>query len=287
MYERVLVGTDLSATAARAVERAATVAKGVGAELILLYAGRDPGDELKELGERYDAEAVAVPGSPAEVIVNEANSRDVGLVVVGSVGMSGARRFLLGNVPNKVSHHATRDVLIVKTDAGQSGQIEPYRKILVGTDGSDTATRAVDMAAGLGKAMHIHTTVVCAYQPPSEQELNQMRADPNDVNALWHRDPSARDVPDEFRWRISAAAQAEDVLERVRDHTEALAADADVRAVEGHPADVLIKLAETEGYDLIAVGNVGMTGAKRFMLGNVPHRVSHHAPTDVLIFKTS
>ena len=60
MYERILVGTDLSATAARAVERASMIAKGVGAELVLLYAGRDPGSELKELGERFDAEAVAV-----------------------------------------------------------------------------------------------------------------------------------------------------------------------------------------------------------------------------------
>jgi nucleotide-binding universal stress UspA family protein len=147
--------------------------------------------------------------------------------------------------------------------------------------------RAVDMAAGLGKALGVHTTVVCAYQPPSEHELKQMRADPNDVTALWESDPSSRAVPDEFRWRISAAAQAEDVLERAADHAAALGQDADVRAVEGHPADVLIKLAEAEGYDVIAVGNVGMTGAKRFMLGNVPHRVSHHAPTDVLIFKTS
>lgn len=286
MYERVLVGTDLSPTAARAVERAAMVAKGVGAELILLYAGRDPGPELQELAARYDAEAAVVQGSPAEVIVNVANARDAGLVVVGSVGMSGARRFLLGSVPNKVSHHATRDVLIVKTDTDRS-EIAPYRKILVGTDGSDTATRAVDMAAGLGEDLNIATTVVCAYQPPSEQELKQMKADPNDVNALWSGDPSLGDVPDEFRWRVSAAAQAEDILERVRDHTAALGSDADVRAVEGHPADVLIKLAEEEGFDVIAVGNVGMTGAKRFMLGNVPHRVSHHAPTDVLIFKTT
>jgi nucleotide-binding universal stress UspA family protein len=287
MYRRVLVGTDLSATAARAVERAAMVAEGAGAELTLLYAGSDPGEGLQTLAKEYGAEAVAVPGSPAEVIVNQANERDADLVVVGSVGMSGARRFLLGSVPNKVSHHATRDVLIVKTDAGHENAIEPWRKILVGTDGSETATRAVDMAANLGKALGIHTTVVCAYQPPSEHELHQMKADPNDVSALWDHDASSGDVPDEFRWRISAASQAEDVLERARQHAEALGQDADIRAVEGHPADVLIKVAEAEGYDVIAVGNVGMTGAKRFMLGNVPHRVSHHAPTDVLIFKTS
>ena len=63
--------------------------------------------------------------------------------------------------------------------------------------------------------------------------------------------------------------------------------EADVRAIEGHPAETLIRIAEKEDFDLIAVGSVGMSGAKRFMLGNVPHRISHHAPTDLLILHTT
>jgi nucleotide-binding universal stress UspA family protein len=50
---------------------------------------------------------------------------------------------------------------------------------------------------------------------------------------------------------------------------------------------VLLDLAGEEGFDLIVVGSVGMSGAKRFMLGNVPNRVSHHSPTDVLILHTA
>jgi nucleotide-binding universal stress UspA family protein len=46
-------------------------------------------------------------------------------------------------------------------------------------------------------------------------------------------------------------------------------------------------VAETEGADLIVVGNKGMTGARRFLLGNVPNKVSHHAPCSVLIVRTS
>ena len=58
-------------------------------------------------------------------------------------------------------------------------------------------------------------------------------------------------------------------------------------AKEGHPADVLAEVAEAEKVDLIVVGNKGMTGAGRFLLGSVPNRVSHGAPTNVLIVRTT
>lgn len=284
MYEKVLVGSDLSDTAAIAVERAASVAERVGASLVLVYAGADPGDPLKELADRHGAEPVAVSGNPAEVLVAEAAERDA-LLVVGNVGMSGARRFMLGNVPNKVSHTATTDLLIVKTDKG--AEAKPYSKILVGTDGSPTAMRAVDAAAQLSKALGITPTIVCAYQPPTEAELKSLRADPNDVISQWSAGEAQRGTPEEFRWRIAGASQAEDVLERAEDHAGNVGVSADVRAVEGAPADTLLDIAEDEGFDLIVVGSVGMTGARRFMLGNVPHRISHHAPTDVLILRTA
>lgn len=206
------------------------------------------------------------------------------LLAVGSVGMRGAKRFMLGNVPNKVSHHASTDLLIVRTDP-PSGE-GAYSKILVGTDGSATAMAAVDRAADLAQSMRAELVVLCAFDPPSEQELKRMRASSDDVYAAWDADRDTSNVPDEFRWRIAGAAQAEDVLERSETHTARHGVDAEVRAVEGPAAEVLISTAESEGFHLIVVGSVGMSGTKRFSLGNVPHRISHHAPTDVLILKT-
>jgi nucleotide-binding universal stress UspA family protein len=114
-----------------------------------------------------------------------------------------------------------------------------------------------------------------------------LRADPNAAIAQWNADKSTRETPEEFRWRIAGAKQAEDVLDRAIDHASNCGIEAEVRAIEGNPAEVLISIAEEEGFDLIVVGSVGMRGPKRFMLGNVPHRISHHAPTDVLILKTA
>ncbi len=286
MYKKIVAGTDLSPTAKVATDRAHSLAIKLDADLVLIHAGTDPGAPFDELAESYGAERIVAPGNPAEVLLTE--SRRVGgdLLVVGSVGMSGARRFLLGSVPNKVSHHALTDILIVKTDPPRN-QGGDYRSILVGTDGSPTAMRAVDMASSLAAKLGIDPSIICAYQPPTEQELKAMRGDPADPVTQWKAGKTSRDTPEEFRWRIADASRAQDILDRAAEHAEKHGVQADVRAVEGHPAETLIGIAESEDMDLIAVGSVGMSGAKRFMLGNVPHRISHHAPTDLLILHTS
>jgi nucleotide-binding universal stress UspA family protein len=286
MYKKIVAGTDLSPTAKIATDRARSLATKLGADLVLVHAGTDPGAPLKEIADGYGAEYIVAPGNPAEVLLTECGRVGGDLLVVGSVGMSGARRFLLGSVPNKVSHHAATDILIVKTDPPRNDGGD-YRSVLVGTDGSPTAMRAVDMASTLAGKLGVKPTIVCAYQPPTEQELNAMRGDPADPVAQWSASKTARDTPEEFRWRIADASRAQDILDRASEHASKHGVEAEVRAVEGHPAETLIGIAEGEDMDLIAVGSVGMSGTKRFMLGNVPHRISHHSPTDLLILHTS
>ena len=286
MYKHLVVGTDFSTTAKLATDRAAWLAERVGAELTLVHAGPDPEGRLQELVQQYGAKAQTVSGSPAEALMSTAEELKADLLVVGSVGMSGARRFMLGNVPNKVSHHISTDLLIVKTDRPRRAGHE-YERILVGTDGSPTATKAVEMAGGLAAALGIEPLIVCAFEPPSEEELSRYRADPNDPLEQWKAPRAHRETPAEFRWRIAGAAQAEDILERASSHAAQMGMRAHVRAVEGSPAEVLLTIAEEEEFGLIIVGNVGMTGASRFKLGNVPNRVSHHARTDVLILRTT
>ena len=63
--------------------------------------------------------------------------------------------------------------------------------------------------------------------------------------------------------------------------------DVVTHAREGDPADAILDVAEENGADLVMVGNKGMTGAKRFLLGSVPNKISHHAPCDVWIVRTT
>jgi nucleotide-binding universal stress UspA family protein len=287
MYERIVAGTDLSKTAEIATQRAAALARGLSAKLVLVHAGSDPGAPLTDLAQSLDSEVIVNRGNPVDVLLESAESDgSATLLVVGSVGMSGARRFMLGNVPNKVSHSARTDLLIVKTDPPR-GKAGPYSKIMVGTDGSTTAMSAVDRAADLAAALGAALLIVCAYDPPSDAELERMAASAGSISAQWDADRSLRGVPDEFRWRIAGAAQAQDVLERSEEHAAKHGVEAEVRTVKGSAPEVLISIAEEEDFELIVVGSVGMTGAQRFKLGNVPHRISHHAPTDLLILRTN
>ncbi len=123
--DRILVATDGSETAASAVERAAEIAEDTRAELIVLTAYRPPKGApsakkildpvLKRLKGRVNARAVAREGNPADAVLDVAEEENVDLIVVGNKGMTGARRYFLGSVPNTVSHNTGRNVLIVKT----------------------------------------------------------------------------------------------------------------------------------------------------------------------------
>jgi ubiquinone biosynthesis protein len=122
---RILVGTDRSQTATRAVRWAAQMAERYEAELIVCQSVRDGMDKAatqSELAEYVaeivgpDARPLAAQGNdPAKVMVETAKEEGVDVIVVGSVGMSGRKEFLLENVPNRVSHNAPCTVVIVQT----------------------------------------------------------------------------------------------------------------------------------------------------------------------------
>jgi ubiquinone biosynthesis protein len=122
---KILVGTDRSETATRAVRWAAEMAKRYDAELLVTQSVREGMDraetvrELTEYAERIagpDARVIVRQGSdPARHMVELASEEEIDVIVVGSVGMSGRKEFLLENIPNRVSHNAPCTVVIVQT----------------------------------------------------------------------------------------------------------------------------------------------------------------------------
>lgn len=122
----VLVATDRSETAERAVRFAAEMAERYEAELLVVRvlvggngsreeAVRELAEHVEGLGASRKRSAVVSGDDPAEAIVAAARRERADVVVVGSVGMSGRREFLLHNVPNRVSHNAHCTVVIVQT----------------------------------------------------------------------------------------------------------------------------------------------------------------------------
>ena len=122
LYERILVGTDGSATAAVAVDRAVALAASTRAELTIMTVGIGPKAQqvVDSAAEAHAGAGISIvpevrSGDPASTLVEAAQSEGYDLLVVGNKGMTGAARFFLGSVPNKVSHHARCSLLIVRT----------------------------------------------------------------------------------------------------------------------------------------------------------------------------
>jgi nucleotide-binding universal stress UspA family protein len=146
-----------------------------------------------------------------------------------------------------------------------------YGTIVVGTDGSDTAKEAVRQAADLAKAVGATVLLVSAYEPVSEARLRHERTE----------------VPADVSWMVNPREDVQAVLDQEADRIRDDVGAVETFAREGDPADAILDVAEEKNADLIVVGNKGMTGARRFLLGSVPNKVSHHAPCNVMIVRTT
>jgi nucleotide-binding universal stress UspA family protein len=147
-----------------------------------------------------------------------------------------------------------------------------YKKIVVGTDGSATASAAVDHAALLAKSVGATLHVIHAYKPMS----SIMPADPS----ITQPDP----VPIQKGLQEHAESICAQAAERAR--TAGVETVTHVSAASD-AADALVTLAEQVEADLIVVGNKGMAGVRRFITGSVPNRVAHHCPCHLLVVATA
>ena len=146
-----------------------------------------------------------------------------------------------------------------------------YASIVVGTDGSDTARQAVRQAAELAARLGATLRIVSAYEPVPAGRLRE----------------EAQQMPPDLEWTVNPREDVDATLRDAAETARTSGVEAETYARQGDPADAILDVAEEQSADLIVVGNKGMTGARRFLLGSVPNRVSHHAPCSVLIIRTS
>jgi nucleotide-binding universal stress UspA family protein len=96
------------------------------------------------------------------------------------------------------------------------------------------------------------------------------------------------DVPQDLQWIINPREDVLAMLDTAKQEAHGAGVqEVETFACQGDAADAVLDVAEEERTDLIVVGNKGMAGAKRFLLGSVPNKVSHHAPCSVLIVRTT
>lgn len=272
LYIEVIVGSDGSDTAERAVQAASRMAHALGVPVTVATAWRrDPPDgpvRSEEAsypgGGASGAEAMwakttvadgagiaratgcedvrtATPeGAPAEAILALAEERPGSLLVVGTIGIDHRAERLMGNVPHQLTHHSPRDLLLVRSDDQPHG----WDRIALATDGSATASLAVERGRGVAAALDVVPTLLTV----------------------------ARDEE-----------QGRSLLDEVADETGLPDAEHEV-AVGKHVSEALTEAAGA--FDLLVLGNKGMSGPSR-LLGSVANRVTHEAPTDLLLVNTT
>ena len=146
-----------------------------------------------------------------------------------------------------------------------------FSAIVVGTDGSETARKAVQQATELARQVGASISLVSAYEPVSNARIRDEK----------------REVPKDMEWMVNPREDVEATLKEASEEVQGAGVKVETFAREGDAADAILDVAEEQHADLIVVGNKGMTGAKRFLLGSVPNKVSHHAPCSVLIIRTT
>ena len=147
-----------------------------------------------------------------------------------------------------------------------------FGSIVVGTDGSETAKTAVRYAIDLAHQLSARLQVVSAYEPVPDSRLRNEKVE----------------VPKDLQWIVNPREDVLILLEEAADEARTAGVPSvETFARQGDAADAILDVAEEQRSDLIVVGNKGMTGAKRFLLGSVPNKVSHHAPCSVLVVRTT
>lgn len=287
---RILVATDFSSGASRAIDRAAALARTLDASLLLLHVVpqnalvdlarmlHEVVDEARARAEKaalHDlrtlatglahrlpvaAETRVACGPVVASIIDAANRFDAGLLVLGARGTNPVRDFLLGSNAERTLRKAERSLLIVR----QPGRTA-YRQVLVPVDFSGHARHALQLACSL--APDAVVTALHVFDAPLEARLEYAGVPEADITA----------------YRERGRREAEASLHEFLAETPGLPAGRVVPQVEiGYPAGVILDTARRLGADLVALGKHGRSPVEEWVLGSVTIHAINNAPCDVL-----
>lgn len=213
-------------------------------------------------------------GMPASEVVKAIERYHVDLVVLGTRGLSGVTRFLLGSVSEQVLLHAPCSVLVVRVRGRSRGarRSGPLR-VLLAVDASPDAEAGARLLAELGMPKATRVTILHVIETADHVTSRLLASGRADLARLAH---------DVLRARRETA---QGLLEQVQTRLRATGFSADAMLAEGQAASQIIRAAQQQRADLVVLGSRGMTGVKRFLVGSVSRKVARHAPCSVLVVR--
>jgi nucleotide-binding universal stress UspA family protein len=210
-------------------------------------------------------------GHPAREIVRAAKKREVDLVVVGSHGLGGIKRFLLGSISDQVLAYAHCSVLIVRPSPAAATTAEESAEEaspgaahwLLAYDDSPSAREAAAFCAALpmDPATRITLLTVLPLMTLYRQDIKQR------LSWVWQEKKKS----------------SQKALEHLAAETPWTTRQVTTRLLEAPDvSQTLLEQAEQSHSELIVLGHKGKGAIQKFLLGSVTRRIAHHAPCSVL-----
>lgn len=283
MYEDILLPFDGSDGAAEALHHAAEIALWADATIHVLFVAdttRDSvtvietqvvdvlvqhGEDIVEDAEKtlrtlgVDHDTDVVQGNPVSIIVEYAERYENDLIVMPTHGREGVSRYLLGSVTEKVVRLSPVPVLTVRMQPDEQ-LVFPYENILIPTDGSAGAARAVEhglsLAASLDATVHVLSVV----------NDTSLGADVRSTVSGQDREQAATAAVDD----VVSDAETYGVLDSIG-HVE-----------HGAPVEMVLDVIESDDIHAVVMGATGRRGADRILLGSVAEKTVRSAPVPVI-----
>jgi len=241
------------------------------------------------------SETVIDFGDPGERILHHAKHRPADLIVMGSRGFGELKGLVLGSVSHKVFHLAPCSCVTVNR-RDEQGVLAGIESILVPTDGSDHADKAVDLASEMaGKYGAKLVLLYVMWRGPSLQDLrSSINFDQLSETAREELDPARHPIAEHVSSTFIPPVVSKDTLkeigEQVLSRGQRAAEAKGVRAPklvlkEGDPARVIVNIAGREQAEMIAMGSRGLGGVEGLLAGSVSYKVSHTARCSCMIVR--
>ncbi len=292
MYTKILVPLDGSPTADQVLPYARFFAKKlkVRVELLLVFETlqarynalvaaerKKTLDHLTKVADSFPGalavDCIADAGDPAEVIVHRAGAGDETLIAMATHGRSGAQRWLLGSVADKVLHLTPSHLLLVRANKEMKTAEEiSLKKVLVALDGSPLAEKILPRIVELAKEMHLEVVLVRVWSLPLTASFGSEGYGMSNFESL------TEEITEE------AKGYLEEKVHQLK--KEGLESASSV-LLEGNAAEEIINFARQTPDGLVAMCTHGRSGLNRLVLGSVTDRVVRYSSNRVLVVPPS
>lgn len=292
MYNKILVPLDGSTVAEKVLGHARFLAHALALQVELLHVVDpiqyqpfsppvDGLEYLEKIAASFERSAnvqcTVKSGNPPAVIVDAAAEQPGMLIAMSTHGYTGAKRWLMGSVAERVLDATKNHLLLVRPGAGDGSGEVLLKAVIAPLDGSEVAERALPTVAELAKSLNLEVTLLRVvkrvYTAPPEAILPVFGTSVPDVNRMWQE---ARSAAEQY-----LTDKAEDLRSRGVVHVTPMAL---LDGVDGAAAEI-IDLANRTPHNVVVMSTHGASGLGRWVVGSVTQRVVRHSTGPVLVIR--